>query len=185
MNTGILVLRLAVAVILIAHSTQKTFGWFQGRGIESMGLWFSDLGLRPGRTLVAVASIVEALAAISVGTGLLTPLGAAAASGAMLVAGLTMHIDAGRFWNAGGGGEYPYVLAVVAAVLGFTGPGRFSLDHLIVSAVPGFARFDSGILVGIAVAVVAALSAIPFVIAIRRSRRLANQAAAGQAAGGQ
>jgi putative oxidoreductase len=173
MNIGILILRVALALILVAHSSQKTLGWFQGRGIVSMAGWFSDLGLRPGRHMVIIASCTEVAAAISIGFGFLSPLGAMAACGAMLVAGMTMHIDAGKLWNAGGGGEYPYLLSVVALALGFAGPGRFSVDHLLVRTFPWLGPFDSGVLVGIVVLLVAVVSAVPFALIIRRERRTA------------
>ncbi|HEY4269555.1 MAG TPA: DoxX family protein [Galbitalea sp.] len=176
MNVGILLLRLALAVILVAHSSQKTLGWFHGLGIEKQSAWFANLGLKPGRPFVTVAATAEVLAAISIATGFLTPLGALLAAGTMIVAGMTMHLNAGRIWNAAGGGEYPYMLAVIAIVIAFVGPGRFSLDQLIVRAVPSFSHLDSGALVGVIVAVVAVLGAIPFAMVIVRSKRAATVA---------
>jgi putative oxidoreductase len=173
-NVGILLIRVVLGIILLAHSSQKTLGWFHGLGIEKNSAWFSDLGLRPGRMMVTVAAIAEIAAALSIGTGFLTPLGAAVGAAAMLVAGLTMHMNAGRMWNAAGGGEYPYVLSAFAIGIGFVGPGRFSFDHLIASAVPGFARFDGGVIVGLIVLGIAIVGAIPFALVIRRERRLAS-----------
>jgi putative oxidoreductase len=172
-NVGILLLRVVLGIILLAHSSQKTLGWFHGLGIEKNSAWFSDLGLRPGRLMVAFAATAEVASAISIGTGFLTPLGAAVAGGAMLVAGLTMHVNAGRMWNAAGGGEYPYVLAAFAVGIGFIGPGRFSIDELIRSAVPGFGHFDSGVVVGVVILAVAVVGAVPFALVIRRERRRA------------
>lgn len=88
MSEGILFLRLVLGLVLLAHAGQKTFGWFQGRGLSTMAEAFSSLGLQPGRVFVIVASVTEVLAAVSLLLGLLVPLGAAAATGAMLVAGL-------------------------------------------------------------------------------------------------
>ncbi len=173
MNVGILLLRVVLAVILLAHSSQKTLGWFHGLGIDKNSAWFADLGLRPGRLMVTFAATAEIASAISIGTGFLAALGAAVGGAAMLVAGLTMHVNAGRLWNAAGGGEYPYVLSAFAIGIGFIGPGRYSIDHLIARAVPGFARFDSGALVGLVILVVAVLGAIPFALVIRRERRVA------------
>ena len=171
MSFGILLLRVAVALILLAHASQKTFGWFQGLGLEKQSAWFADLGLRPGRALVITAACAETLAAVSLAAGFLTPAGAALAAGTMLVAGMTMHLNAGRIWNAAGGGEYPYLLALVAVALGFIGPGRLSLDGLIASVVPGFAEFDSGAVVGVLVACVAIIGGIPFALTLRRAKR--------------
>jgi putative oxidoreductase len=175
-NVGILLLRVVLSLILLAHSSQKTLGWFHGLGIEKNSAWFSNLGLRPGRLMVTFAAIAEVASAISIGAGFLTALGAMVAGGAMLVAGLTMHVNAGRLWNAAGGGEYPYVLSAFAIGIGFIGPGRFSLDHLIGLAVPGVAGFDSGVLVGVVILAVAVLGAIPFALVIRRERASASTA---------
>jgi putative oxidoreductase len=171
MSVGILLLRLALAIILVAHSSQKTLGWFHGLGIEQQSAWFANLGLRPGRPFVTVAATAEVLAAASIATGFLTPLGALLAAGTMIVAGMTMHLNAGRIWNAAGGGEYPYMLAIVAIVIAFIGPGSISIDHLITLAAPSSGRFDSGVIVGVIVAVVAVVGAIPFAMVIRRSKR--------------
>jgi putative oxidoreductase len=170
-DTGLLILRIALALVLVAHSSQKTLGWFQGRGVVSMAAWFSNLGLRPGRPMVIIASITEIAAAASLGLGFLTPLGSLAACAAMLVAGLTMHIDAKKLWNAGGGGEYPYVLSVIALVIGFTGPGSFSIDALLVTVLPWLGSIDGSPWVGACIAIIAIASAVPFALLIRRSRR--------------
>jgi putative oxidoreductase len=169
-NVGILLLRVVLALILLAHSSQKTLGWFHGLGIEKNSAWFSSLGLQPARMMVTFAAVAEVSSAISIGTGFLAPLGAAVAGAAMLVAGLTMHVNAGRMWNAAGGGEYPYVLSAFAIGLGFIGPGRYSLDHLIQTALPGISRYESGTVVGLVIVGIAVVGAIPFALVLRRAR---------------
>ena len=180
MNVGILILRLVLAMVLLAHSSQKTLGWFHGLGIEKNSAWFSNLGLRPARMMVTLAAAAEVASAISLGTGFLAPLGAAIAGGAMLVAGLTMHVNAGRMWNAAGGGEYPYVLSMFALGLGFIGPGRYSLDHLLQPAIPWMASYESGTVVGLVIVAVAVLGAIPFALVLRRGRAAAAAGSTGE-----
>ena len=128
MDIGLLLLRVALAAILYMHAAQKLFGWFSGPGLEKAGLIFHGLGQRPGRSMAVLAVTCEAGGATLVLAGLGTPLGAAIAAGTMLVAGLAMTMAKGTVWNAAGGGEYPLVLAAFAVVLGFTGPGRWSVD---------------------------------------------------------
>ncbi|WP_167140245.1 DoxX family protein [Diaminobutyricimonas sp. TR449] len=128
MDIGILLLRLILAFILFAHSTQKLFGWFQGPGLPGATALFEKLGQRPARQLVLFASLCEATAAASLLVGFLTPLGVAIGVGAMLVAGMTLIMFAKTFWNVAGGGEYPIVLAAAIAIVGFTGPGAYSAD---------------------------------------------------------
>ncbi|MFD7872848.1 DoxX family protein [Streptomyces sp. NPDC059766] len=61
--------------------------------------------------------------------GLLTPLAAMAAMGVMTVAG-TVKWPKG-LWVQNDGYEYPLVLVVVSAALALTGPGRWSVDHVL------------------------------------------------------
>jgi len=47
MNIGVLLLPLAVGLTLSAHGSQKLFGWFGGRGLNSTGQFFEErLGFR-------------------------------------------------------------------------------------------------------------------------------------------
>jgi putative oxidoreductase len=128
MDLGLLLLRLLLATVLYFHATQKLFGWFRGPGLTASARFFEDLGQRPGRPLALVAAGAELAGAALVGLGIVTPLGAAIVVGTMTVAGLSTTLVKGTPWNAQGGGEYPLVLAAVAAVLAFTGPGSWSLD---------------------------------------------------------
>lgn len=149
MDEGLLILRVLLAAVLFAHATQKTLGWLSGPGI---------------------AAASELLAAVLIGLGLLTPVGALVAVGTMAVAGLTMHLSAGKLWNAAGGGEYPYVLAAVAVVLGFTGPGARSVDAALVDAWPlGALMLTPPVWVGVAIVVVGVLAAAPFAALLRRN----------------
>lgn len=163
MNLGILVLRVLLGSILVAHSFQKSRGWFGGQGLDRMATVFEGLGLRPGRAMVLTASTFELLAALSLVAGALTPLGAVTAVGTMGVAGLTMSHASGRLWNAAGGGEYPFVLAATAAVLGFTGAGAYSVDAVLRHAMPAVATLlEPHALTGVLVVVVGCLATVPF-----------------------
>lgn len=170
MHEGILLLRLLLGLVLIVHAAQKSLGWFQGLGLATMAGAFEQLGLRPGRPMVLMASITEALAAISLLFGLLTPLGAAAAAGTMAVAGATSQLSAGSFWNARKGGEYPYVLAVLAIVLAFTGAGAWSLDARLGRMYPQVEPFLGGTGVAVAVVLLAGGSAAVFLKVVLQKR---------------
>ena len=61
--------------------------------------------------------------------GLLTPLGAAAVAGVMLVAIATVHWKNG-FFNSNGGYEFNLLIVATAIALAFTGPGTISIDDL-------------------------------------------------------
>lgn len=129
MNVGLLIVRVIVGAVLFGHGAQKLFGWFGGYGLKGTGGFFESLGYRPGRIMALAAGLGEAAGAL-LALGLLTPLGAAAAVGVMLNAIVAVHWEKG-FWNTAGGIEFPLVLACVSAGLGFSGPGRYSVDHLL------------------------------------------------------
>jgi putative oxidoreductase len=158
MDLGLLLLRLALAAILYMHATQKLFGWFSGPGLDRATTLFEGLGQRPGREMAKLAATCEATGAFLVATGLATPLGAAILAGTMAVAGGSLTMTKRTVWNAMGGGEYPLVLASFALVLGFTGPGHWSLDSAI--GAPWVPKSNAAALViGVIVLVVAALAA--------------------------
>lgn len=171
MNTGLLIIRLLLGLILLVHSTQKSLGWLQGPGLAASAGIFEALGQRPGRTMVKLAATCEAVAAVLLLLGVLTPLGAAIAAGTMLVAAASQTLRAGKLWNALGGGEYPLVLAIVALAVGFAGPGEWSVDQVLLGDVPDY--------VGVMVIAVAVLAALP--PALRARRELQRMGSAGSA----
>jgi putative oxidoreductase len=160
MNEGLLILRIAVATILFMHATQKLLGWFQGSGLDGATKTFTGLGQMPARQMVLLASGCELTCASSVGFGLVTFGGAAVGVGVMLVAGGSMTLRAGRIWASAGGGEYPLVLAVLFVVIGFTGPGRYSLDNAFGAPWYGGVHVAS-YWIGIGVLVVSVVGALP------------------------
>ncbi len=130
MDTGLLVVRLLVGLTLAGHGAQKLFGWFDGPGLSATATAFETLGYRPGKWFARAASLAEALGGLLLAVGLLTPLAAAALMSAMLAAAVPSHLDNG-FWHKNRGYEYTLVLGGVAAAVAFTGPGSYSLDHLL------------------------------------------------------
>lgn len=166
MDTGVLLLRVMIAAILSVHAVQKLFGWFSGPGLKKSLLIFEELGQRPGRRMVLVAGAAELAGAALLLLGLATPLGAAIVTGTMVVAGLSLTVTKGTPWNALGGGEYPLVLALVAAGLAFTGPGAWSLDALLDAPWVGIEE-SSALVLGATTILVAVLAAL---VPVRRAR---------------
>ncbi|HXW88217.1 MAG TPA: DoxX family protein [Streptosporangiaceae bacterium] len=158
MDLGLLLLRLVLAAILYMHATQKTLGWFSGLGLDRMAPIFESLGQRPGRPMVKLAAACELTGSLLIAIGLATPLGAAILAGTMAVAGGASTLSKGTVWNAAGGGEYPFVLGAFAVVLGFTGPGSWSLDSVL--SAPWVPKSNAAAaLIGVIVLAVAALAA--------------------------
>ncbi|WP_040814730.1 DoxX family protein [Nocardia concava] len=125
-DAGLLLLRLALGLTIAAHGTQKLFGWFGGGGISGTGQFFTASGYPAGNTMAVIAGLSETLGGLGLAAGLLTPLAAAAVLGTMINA-IAVH-GTGHFF-APKGFEYELTLALGAATLALTGPGRLSLDH--------------------------------------------------------
>jgi putative oxidoreductase len=127
MDTGLLLLRVVLGLLMMGHGSQKLFGWFGGHGLEGTGGAFHGMGYRPGKFWAAVAGASELGGGCLLALGLLTPLGAAAIIGTMFNAAMAVHAKNG-VWITSGGFEYTLVIATGAATLAFTGPGAASLD---------------------------------------------------------
>ncbi|MDE3230093.1 MAG: DoxX family protein [Chloroflexota bacterium] len=148
LDIALLLLRVVAGLTLAAHGAQKLFGWFGGPGLKRFLHGFAAQGLRPAWLWVAFALLGELGGGLSLTFGFLTPLGAAGAFGAMLMAAST-HWKKG-FFNGKGGLEYPLLLMVVALALGVAGPGGLAIDALLGVArieVPLFAALALGALV--------------------------------------
>lgn len=130
MEIGLLLIRLVLGLVFAAHGAQKLFGWFGGFGIHGTGGWLASMGFPAPRLQATVSGLSELGGGLLLAFGLLTPLGAAAVAGVMLVAIVTVHLDNG-FFNGSGGYEFNLALAVTAIALAFTGPGRYSLDNVL------------------------------------------------------
>ncbi|WP_328535603.1 DoxX family protein [Streptomyces sp. NBC_00344] len=126
-DIGLLVLRIGTGAVLAAHGSQKLFGWFGGGGLDATAAGMEHMGFKPGRHSAAAAGLGEAGGGALLALGLATPVAGAAAAGAMAGA-VAVHAPAG-FFAQGGGFEYPAFLGFTAAVIGLTGPGRYSLDR--------------------------------------------------------
>jgi putative oxidoreductase len=126
-NFGILVLRVIVGLLFIGHGTQKLFGWFGGGGIAGTTKMQEKLRVAPAELWAWVAGLSETFGGIGLLFGLLTPIAAALIIGVMLMAIIKVHWKNG-IWNTNRGFELNLVYLTIAAVVGFAGPGIYSLD---------------------------------------------------------
>ena len=106
LTLGLVILRVAVGVIMLAHGINHIF---RGGKIQGTAGWFESLGMKPGILHAWLASLTEVGAGAMLVLGLLTPLAAAGVVGTMTVALITNHIKNGFFifrpgpWRRGRG----------------------------------------------------------------------------------
>jgi putative oxidoreductase len=128
-SAGLLILRVMVGIVMVAHGYNHIF---RGGKIAGTGRWFESLGMKPGILHAWLASLTELGAGAMLIVGLLTPLAAAGVVGVMLVALITNHIKNGFFiFRPGEGYEYVLTLCMVGLAIGAVGAGRFSIDDAI------------------------------------------------------
>lgn len=149
-DLGLLVLRLAIGLTLVAHGANKFFG---GGRIPGTARWFESMGVRPARPNAVLAASTEVLAGLGVAAGLFTPVTAAGVIALMLVAIVVSHRKNGFFiFRPGQGWEYCAVLALAAFSIATIGAGQWSIDHALDLDVEGW----TGAIIAAAVGLVAA-----------------------------
>jgi putative oxidoreductase len=129
-DLGLLILRLAVGGLLAGHGSQKLFGWFSGPGLKGIAGWLESMGLTPGTFWATAASASEFGGGVLTTLGFLHPLGPLGTMGAMIMATAKAHWGK-PIWGTKGGAELPVINMASALALTLTGPGRFSLDHVL------------------------------------------------------
>jgi len=126
-SAGLLVVRLVAGLLMAAHGSQKLLGWFGGHGIAGTGMFFEQLGFRPGRLFATVASVTEIASGVLIALGLFGPLGPALMLSVMIVAAVSVHWKNGLFAQSNGI-ELALFYGTVAVALALIGFGTYSLD---------------------------------------------------------
>lgn len=129
-------LRLVVAVSLIAHGLRMTFGFFPDSGIPfrsvaMLGAHFDREGIRPGLFWARAISLTQLVAGPLLGLGLLTRLAAVPIVIFLAVAIVHRWRVGGYFWNKMGV-EYALLWGAAALYFLLAGGGPYSLDHLLI-----------------------------------------------------
>ncbi len=127
MDTGLLILRVVVGLLIAGHGVQKVSHHLGGNGLAGGTDEFRHDGFRGGTLTALAAGAGQVGSGLFLALGALTPLAAMVAMGVMTVA-MTVKLPHG-LWVQDDGYEYPLVLVVVAGALALTGPGRWSADH--------------------------------------------------------
>ncbi len=126
---GLLVIRVVIGVLFVAHGAQKLFGWFGGYGPKGTGGWMESVGIKPGVLMAVLAGLAELLGGALFAVGLFTPLAAILIAVTMLGAIAKVHGKNG-LWATANGYEYNVVLIAAAIGIALTGAGDYSLDAL-------------------------------------------------------
>lgn len=131
-DLGLLLLRVGVGLVFIAHGLQKVFGWWGGGGLDGFKTALSEAGYQHAGLLTYLGAGAQILAGVLLVLGLFTPLAAAGAL-AYLVNSLLTVLAAQRqdgYISVFGpdGVEYLLTLIVAVAAVILVGPGRYGFD---------------------------------------------------------
>lgn len=125
---AILILRIGLGAIFIAHGLQKAFGMFDGSGIDGFAGMLSGMGITPATTWAYIVAYVELIGGICVILGLFTRVASFLLLIVMVMATAKIHFANG-FFLAKGGFEYNLALACMSAALILYGPGTLSINQ--------------------------------------------------------
>jgi putative oxidoreductase len=126
-DVGLLLLRIALAVVFIAHGGQKVFGWFGGNGLEATVSGMTKGGIPT--FLAYAAAFTEFFGGVAVLVGVLTRLASLGLAITMAVAMFKVHWANG-FFLADKGFEYTFVLLFLSLALLLMGPGKLAIADL-------------------------------------------------------
>lgn len=125
-DIALLITRILLGVILMAHGWQKFSTW----GLSGTAASFEQMGAPVPQLSAAVAATVELVGGLALILGIATPAVALLAALNMLGAYLIAHTGAGIFVKDGGW-ELVGAIGTAALALVGAGAGRFSLDGLL------------------------------------------------------
>ncbi|HEX2285419.1 MAG TPA: DoxX family protein [Mycobacterium sp.] len=131
-DLGLLLLRLAVGALLIAHGLQKAFGWWGGPGFDGWEESLAAMGFQHADILTYVATFGQIAAGVLLVLGLFTPLAAAGALAylvnGVLAEAMIAHEEARLSDFLTDGHEYKVFFACAVAAIILMGPGRYGFD---------------------------------------------------------
>jgi putative oxidoreductase len=130
LDIAMLVLRVGVGSIFVAHGLQKAFGWWEGPGWEGWKGAMTYLGIRPPLFWAATSLIAELGGGLALIAGLLVPIVGAGLVAQTIVLFKKVHWANG-WWSSKGGIEFPIAFGVGAFAVQVLGPGAWSLDRLL------------------------------------------------------
>lgn len=125
-DLALLVIRLALGPMLVAHGMSKIAG---AGGLSGTETWFAARGLQPAQLYARIAAATEIAAGAFITIGLFAGP-AAVCVGLMYVAARADHRGKGYFVFKGGV-AYVAMVALIALELAWVGAGAWSLDSAL------------------------------------------------------
>ena len=128
-DLGLVILRLGLGIIFVAHGGQKLLGLWGGDGWTATLEGFQEnLGIPQWLGMIAI--VTEFFGGIAVIVGALTRLAALGLAATMVVAIAKVHLRNG-FFLSDGGVEYNVALLAMSLTLVFAGGGAWAADRWI------------------------------------------------------
>jgi putative oxidoreductase len=121
-SAALLLIRIFLGVIFIAHGSQKLFGAFGGHGLAQTVVEMGRIGY--------MVSIGEFFGGLGILVGILPRFSAASLIVIMLGAIVTVHGKNG-FFSQQGGFEYPFALIGMSLAVLAAGPGAFAISSQV------------------------------------------------------
>ncbi|MFL0578181.1 DoxX family protein [Dietzia sp. 179-F 9C3 NHS] len=125
-DAAILLARVGIGVVFVAHGWQKFFTL----GLDRVGQQFAGFGVPQPHVTAAVVAGVELVAGIALIAGILTPLAGVLLGVDMAGAFYFVHATHGPFVTQNGW-ELVVALGVGALLVAGVGAGRFSIDRVL------------------------------------------------------
>ena len=125
-DLAVLVARVAIGAVLIAHGAQKFFTFGIGGTVDS----FAGMGIPVPEAAALFAAVVELVGGAALVLGAATSVAGLLVTLNMLGALVLVHLGNGVFVDQGGF-ELVAALGAGALILAATGPGAWSVDHLV------------------------------------------------------
>ncbi len=129
-DIAMLVLRVGIGSIFVAHGLQKAFGWWEGPGWEGWKGAMTYMGIRPVLFWASISLVAELGGGLALIAGLLVPLTAAGLVAQTIVLFKKVHWPNG-WWTSKGGIEFPIAFGVGAFAVQVLGPGAWALDSIL------------------------------------------------------
>jgi putative oxidoreductase len=133
-SSALLIARLALGIVMLAHGLQKTVGLFGGYGFSGTMGFFTSQGMPSLLAFLVILS--ESAGSLGLLLGFLTRIAAFGCASVMLGAIGMVHFQNGFFMNwfgkqAGEGFEYHLLALGLALALLIGGGGKVSVDRAL------------------------------------------------------